>query len=34
MLLDQIDALSGQINTLTIRIDQLLATIANEMRLS
>jgi transposase len=30
MLLDQIDALSGQINTLTIRIDQLLATIANE----
>src|SRR6476619_3762956 len=31
MLLDQIDALSGQINTLTIRIDQLLATIANEV---
>ena len=31
MLLDQIDALSGQINTLTIRIDQRLATIANEV---
>src|SRR6185312_4984202 len=28
MLLDQIDALATQINTLTIRIDQLLATIA------
>ena len=31
MLLDQIDALSGQINTLTIRIDQLLATTANDV---
>jgi transposase len=31
MLLNQIDTLSAQINALTVRVDQLLATIANEM---